>query len=408
MARTRALTRLCFVLVGAAGLVLPNAGYAAVCEAILGKWAWFIGGEVTVNRDGTFTQQSGNAGTWECTDGARGRFTFRWRDGGFVNSLVVSPDGQGLTSTDQFQWYVTAQRSAPAPHPQPVQREDCCREAYYCETHKIEAAFDQQVAQCHHPGNAGCFKDAVRTKASQLKAAGAQLRLCHRAASGAVSRPGPGTGGAASTAAGNDEFHSTERPGFFSQECQACDVMPNGQTAGPPEAEPKRFELSAEEEENLYPNPIQDIERTKAKKFILDGKANDWDPFFQAVFKAIDISWKKESIGLADMVDPVGVKYNITVVPRLPLTITDILPEKRAYSGEINKALQNASLIDIRPPSGIRDDKISFRRSTFKVRSFSPDDSQQDQAHFIEVDGVIRRYTGPKIPGARVQTPRNF
>ncbi len=66
MARTRARTRIFFVLVGAAGLVFPNAGYAATCEAILGKWAWFIGGEVTVNRDGTFTQQSGNAGRWEC------------------------------------------------------------------------------------------------------------------------------------------------------------------------------------------------------------------------------------------------------------------------------------------------------------------------------------------------------
>ena len=156
------------------------------------------------------------------------------------HDTVVSPDGQGLTSTDQSQAYVTAQRSAPAPPPEPVQREDCCQEAYYCETQKIEAAFDQQVAQCHHPGNAGCFQDAVSTKASQLKAAGEQLRLCNRTASGALSRPGPGTGGAASTAAGNDEFHSTERPGFFSQECQACDVIPKGQTVGPPE----RFDSS--------------------------------------------------------------------------------------------------------------------------------------------------------------------
>ena len=120
MAQTRMLLGVLMVIAGVAGLALPNAAPAASCEAILGKWAWFIGGEVTVNRDGTFTQQSGNAGTWECTDGARGRFTFRWRDGRFVNSLAVSPDGQGLTSLDQSQWYVTAQRSASAPTPSQV------------------------------------------------------------------------------------------------------------------------------------------------------------------------------------------------------------------------------------------------------------------------------------------------
>ena len=253
MARTRVRTRIFFVLVGAAGLVLPNAGYAATCEAILGKWAWFIGGEVTVNRDGTFTQQSGNAGRWECKDGARGRFTFRWRDGGFVNSLAVSPDGQGLTSTDQSQAFVTAQRSAPAPPPPPpVRQEECCREAYYCETHKIEAAFDQKTAQCHHPGNAGCFQDAVRTKASQLKAAGEQLRLCNRAASGELSRPVPGTGGAASTAAGNDEFHSSEGTGNPAQSCQPCQIITSGQETTPPEAESPTFPpLKTGTEENV-------------------------------------------------------------------------------------------------------------------------------------------------------------
>jgi len=55
-----------FLLAGVAGFSLPDHAHAATCDAILGKWAWFIGGEVTVNRDGTFTQQSGNAGTWQC------------------------------------------------------------------------------------------------------------------------------------------------------------------------------------------------------------------------------------------------------------------------------------------------------------------------------------------------------
>jgi hypothetical protein len=121
MASTKMLTLVFLLMAGAVDSFLPNLGAAASCDAIIGKWAWFVGGEVTVNPDGTFTQQSGNAGTWECHAGAQGRFTFRWQDGGFVNSLALSPDGQGLTSTDPSQWYVTAKRiGAPSPAPGPT------------------------------------------------------------------------------------------------------------------------------------------------------------------------------------------------------------------------------------------------------------------------------------------------
>jgi hypothetical protein len=137
VARIRTLTVGLFLLAGVVGFLLPDHAHAATCDALVGKWAWFIGGEVTVNPDGTFTQQSDNAGTWECTDPARRRFTLRWRDGGFVNSLALSPDGKGLTSTDQSQWYVTAQRSAPGRTPvQLVRKGNCCQKAYACETKK--------------------------------------------------------------------------------------------------------------------------------------------------------------------------------------------------------------------------------------------------------------------------------
>ncbi|MDR4494812.1 MAG: toxin glutamine deamidase domain-containing protein [Nitrospirales bacterium] len=190
----------------------PTLTHAASCDALVGRWAWFIGGEVTVNPDGTFVQQSGNAGTWECTDAARGRFTFRWRDGGFVNSLVLSPDGQGLTSTDQSQFYVTARRSGPANIPQAVNKEDCCQEAYACETKKIEAEFERKLAQCHFPGNAGCNSEAVSTKASQLNAANEKLRLCHRIGTYSDSSLSPKAGNTIPPApASSDEFHSTER-----------------------------------------------------------------------------------------------------------------------------------------------------------------------------------------------------
>ena len=211
------------LLAGVAGLSLPDHAHAATCDAIVGRWAWFIGGEVTVNPDGTFTQQSGNAGTWQCTDAARGRFTFRWRDGRFVNSLALSPDGQGLTSTDQSQWYVTAQRSAAAPKPpQLVRKDNCCQENYACETKRIEAEFTKKMATCHFPGNSGCIAEATSRKASQLKAANENLRVCNRAASGGVTTPVPGAGGAASSPASSDEFHSTEGTGGPTQGCQPC------------------------------------------------------------------------------------------------------------------------------------------------------------------------------------------
>ena len=92
-----------------AGATLP-AGAAAPCEALVGKWKWFTGGVVSIDPDGTIAHDPGNDGTWECTDAARGRATLRWRLGGYVNRLALSPDGRALGSTDPTQSYVTAQR----------------------------------------------------------------------------------------------------------------------------------------------------------------------------------------------------------------------------------------------------------------------------------------------------------
>lgn len=239
------------LLLGITALSIPSFAQAASCEAILGKWGWFIGGEVTVNRDGTFTQQSGNVGTWVCNDGAQGRFTFRWRDGGFTNSLLLTPDGQGLSSTDMSQWYVTARRTGsapglqhppvrqqdPVPSPQPplVREENCCQKAYDCQVKKINEEFEQKSAQCRSKvGNALCFKAAVSTKATGLQAAGEKLRQCNRADNPGEMPPGHIIGNQASSGglsardlppppSSSDEFHSTERTG---DPCQ-CSTWPD-------------------------------------------------------------------------------------------------------------------------------------------------------------------------------------
>lgn len=109
-------TLVLFLVTGLTVFSLQHHAYAASCDAIVGKWAWFTGGVVTISPDGTMVYEPGkvyepgNDGTWECTDPSRGMFTLRWRIGGYVNSLALSADGQGLSSTDQSQWYVTARR----------------------------------------------------------------------------------------------------------------------------------------------------------------------------------------------------------------------------------------------------------------------------------------------------------
>jgi hypothetical protein len=115
MATTRTLACVVSFVTAVVGLAVPPLAYAASCEALVGKWAWFTGGVATMHPDGTmeYANPDGtipNQGTWECTDAARGLFTLRWRLGGFVNSLALSADGQGLSSTDMSQWYVTAKR----------------------------------------------------------------------------------------------------------------------------------------------------------------------------------------------------------------------------------------------------------------------------------------------------------
>ena len=112
MSRTKKMA-LMFLSVGVAALLLIMPVQAASCEGVVGKWAWFVGGEVTIKADGTFNQQSGNSGTWECTDTSKNAVTLKWAKGGFVNKMVLSADGSNLSSTDPSQSFVKATRINP-------------------------------------------------------------------------------------------------------------------------------------------------------------------------------------------------------------------------------------------------------------------------------------------------------
>ena len=52
MSRTKKMA-LMFLSVGVAALLLIMPVQAASCEGVVGKWAWFVGGEVTIKADGT-------------------------------------------------------------------------------------------------------------------------------------------------------------------------------------------------------------------------------------------------------------------------------------------------------------------------------------------------------------------
>jgi len=112
MARKRTM---CLALLLLSGTVHHT--YAAGCDAVVGKWAWFTKGVVTINADGTMVHAPGNDGTWTCTDPSRRIVALKWRVGGYVNTMAVSPDGRGLTSTDPAQAFVTGKRiGAAAPN----------------------------------------------------------------------------------------------------------------------------------------------------------------------------------------------------------------------------------------------------------------------------------------------------
>ena len=94
------------------GSWIPTAS-ASGCESVIGTWTWFVGGEVTINPDVTFTQKSGNSGTWECLESAKGAVALKWKQGGYLNRLALADGGTKLVSTDPSQSFVKATRINP-------------------------------------------------------------------------------------------------------------------------------------------------------------------------------------------------------------------------------------------------------------------------------------------------------
>ena len=85
-----------------------------ICMQVLGEWLWFNGGLITFNADGSVDGKHpvlpGNHGTWSCSDPGQRRFVIRWRDGGWINQLQLSTDGNRLDGSNQEGTRVSGRR----------------------------------------------------------------------------------------------------------------------------------------------------------------------------------------------------------------------------------------------------------------------------------------------------------
>ncbi len=84
-------------------------------DPIVGVWKWF-NGTVTINADGT-VRHGGllmgllkNRGTWECIDSVQRKYSVRWNVGKWVDTLVLSPDGNKLQGVNSNGKVVSAKR----------------------------------------------------------------------------------------------------------------------------------------------------------------------------------------------------------------------------------------------------------------------------------------------------------
>lgn len=92
--------------------LFPDAGPGPDCGDAIGSWQWFNGIEVSISSDGSFSSPAGTAGTWRCTSDDTVELT--WQDGGWLDTLTISPDGASMSGGNQSGNIVSATRNAPA------------------------------------------------------------------------------------------------------------------------------------------------------------------------------------------------------------------------------------------------------------------------------------------------------
>ena len=90
-------------------LAVPAVAQENRCGEIMGTWKWFVGPELIIKADHTFNNGE-NSGTWEVTNAAERKYTFRWDVGGFVDEVTLSKDGRKLNGTNNQKNNVAGER----------------------------------------------------------------------------------------------------------------------------------------------------------------------------------------------------------------------------------------------------------------------------------------------------------
>ena len=79
------------------------------CSDIVGTWKWFVGPQLSINADHSFSNGE-NSGNWELISATERKYTLRWDVGGFVDQVTLSADGKTLTGTNSSQNKVSGER----------------------------------------------------------------------------------------------------------------------------------------------------------------------------------------------------------------------------------------------------------------------------------------------------------
>jgi hypothetical protein len=88
-----------------------GSGNTSGTGAIVGTWNWFTGTKVRMHPDGTLDGWDGNqkvnSGTWT---GSGNKYTLNWVDGGYIDTLTLSADGQSLDGYNKGGTHVTGNK----------------------------------------------------------------------------------------------------------------------------------------------------------------------------------------------------------------------------------------------------------------------------------------------------------
>ena len=70
-------------------------------DGVIGKWKWFNGINVYIRNNGTVSNSENGTGVWYVSDRNRNQVTIRWNEGGWIDELSLSPDGNNLDGRNQ-------------------------------------------------------------------------------------------------------------------------------------------------------------------------------------------------------------------------------------------------------------------------------------------------------------------